>query len=561
MTAQIARTAIPAATFVDIEDGYGWRRTRHGTMALWTKGYVDGQSAESLARAFANADADKLASALLSLHGHFALVAETPEWTLAAVDRVRSIPLFVTEGSSGPIIGANALRLQGRLRPSPEYLDREAALVLGMSGYTLGAKTLDRRIDQIEPGHFLLIRGPALPLQKRYHAWTPWQSSAGTPAKTTSQLADVTLGVLARMAASVGGRPIVVPLSAGLDSRLIVSGLHRLGVRQVRCFSYGLPGNYEAEAGRGIADRLGYPWTFIRLDPRIQRDVFASADNQAYVRFADTLAAVPFQQDFHAVRSLRDSGWLPKDAVLVNGQTGDFIAGNHIPVALRRARSELDADSRWRLILDGLVAKHYSLWGSLKTRENLALVQGRLKTDIAASGGVLGEPETDHGLFEVSEFRNRQCKYVIGGQRIYEFLGFDWRLPLWDNDYLDFWAEAPLAAKAGQSLYRRMLEEQNWGGVWQGWAFPRRVSPAWLAPLRLAAKAAFVPFGRKRWHRFERSHFAYWMDVVANYAIAPYPRVRRDRRDHRNAISWHVEAYLAAKGLGLDGRAIEAECA
>ena len=48
---------------------------------------------------------------------------------------------------------------------------------------------------------------------------------------------------------------------------------------------------------------------------------------------------------------------------------------------------------------------------------------------------------------------------MITGQRIYECLGHDWRLPLWDNDYLDFWETVPLRFKAGQRLYNEMLHE------------------------------------------------------------------------------------------------------
>ena len=71
--------------------------------------------------------------------------------------------------------------------------------------------------------------------------------------------------------------------------------------------------------------------------------------------------------------------------------------------------------------------------------------------------------------------------------------------------------------------------------------------------MRLLLKAAHAPLGPARWHAFERRFLAWPMDLACNYAVAPYANVARDRRGHRNAISWHVESYLAAKGLGLDG--------
>ena len=44
-------------------------------------------------------------------------------------------------------------------------------------------------------------------------------------------------------------------------------------------------------------------------------------------------------------------------------------------------------------------------------------------------------------VYEILEYENRQCKYVINGQRLYEYFKYEWRLPLWDNLYLDFGLE------------------------------------------------------------------------------------------------------------------------
>ena len=41
------------------------------------------------------------------------------------------------------------------------------------------------------------------------------------------------------------GATIIIPLSAGLDSRLIASGLKNFNYNNVKCFSYGLKNNYE----------------------------------------------------------------------------------------------------------------------------------------------------------------------------------------------------------------------------------------------------------------------------------------------------------------------------
>jgi asparagine synthase (glutamine-hydrolysing) len=537
---------------VGLEEEFGWRRIAEPGRALWFKGHLYGTRAESLLR-LAAGDADQVRSAVAALDGHFALVLESGAWTLAATDRVASVPLLYAGAAAGAVIDGSARRLVARLGLGE--IDPDGALAIGMAGYTVGPHTLHRGLEALGPGESVLFRPGAVPERRAYYSYVPAPTAESDRARLRKRLHEVHLRVFEKLAADAAGRPILVPLSAGLDSRLVASGLRHLGYRNVRCFSYGLPGNFEAEGARRVAAALGYPWTFVPFTPRQQSATFADPDCAAFVGFADSGMAIPFQQDFHAVRMLARSGYAPADAILVNGQSGDYLTGNHIPEPLHAPPPHgLSVEGRWRRIFDAIVAKHFSLWECLKTPANLGRIERLLRADLERLGARLGDPADDFAPFEASEYRNRQSKYVIAGQRSYEFFGYAWRLPLWDRDYIDFWAAAPLSAKRRQSLYRETLEAENYGGVWgAGWTFPRRAASPWLGAARALLRAAHAPLGRRRWHAFERRYLAWPMDVVANYAIAPYWRVARDRRGHRNAISWHAEAYLAAKGLSLAG--------
>ena len=537
---------------IDLREEFGWRRHRAGARAVWFKGHLAGADpVAALARAREPAAA---AAVVERLDGHFAVVVEGPGWVLAAADRVGSIPLFYAETAAGHAVDGDARRLAARA--GLDRTEPDAALSIAMAGYTVGRATLVPGLERLGAGELAILCAGAPPDRRRYYAYRPWRIRDLAPQTLRRQLAELSLGVLEKMVAGLDGRPVLVPLSAGLDSRLVAAGLCHLGYRHVRCFSYGLPGNHEAEAGRRIAARLGYPWRLVPYTPAQQRATFASVANRAFTAFADSLDAIPFQQDFHAVSSLAADGYAPPDAVFVNGQSGDYISGNHVPVGLFEPLAGADEEARWRRVLDALIAKHFSLWAHLRTPAAEARVRAHLRSALDEIGGTLGAPAHDYALYEGAEFGDRQAKYVIAGQRTYEFHGFDWRLPLWDRDFLDFWEAAPPAAKRGQVLYRRMLEVRNWGGVWgPGWRFRERVRPGWLVPVRLGLKALYAPLGRARWHAFERRRLAWLMDTTCNYAVAEYGRVARDKRGHRNAISWHAEVYLREKGIALDGLA------
>ena len=539
----------------DLASALGWRAVERDGARLWFAGYLFGSSAErALAALPAKLDLDALARWAAGLDGHFALLAMRPGWAVAAVDRVRSIPLFLARVGDGWRLGAHADALRRRAGLGSAEIDPEAALQVAMAGYTIDRATLYRGLVQLGPGELALCHAGRVPERRRYYTYRPWRVRLETQERLARDLAESIRRVFDKTAASLAGRAVAVPLSAGLDSRLVLCGLKQAGCRDLRAFSYGLAGNFEAETARRVAEALGVPWRFMPLSARSQRAHFASADFRAYLDYADSCAATPFPQDLPVLRALLADGFLPADTVVVNGNSGDYISGNHLPANLHDPACELDEERRRARIIDALIDKHFALWTALMSDTSRVRIGAALAESLAAAGAEIGDADTDHGLYEYAEFQDRQCKYVIAGQRVYEHAGLDWRLPLWDRDVLDFWEGVPIAFKAGQRLYRETLSALDWGGVWRGVPVNRRtVRPAWLAPIRLAAKAAHAPLGRARWREAERRWFAWWMDNLGNYGLVPYRRVVADRRGHRNAISWHTEAYLNRHGLAWDG--------
>lgn len=567
MTAARNRVATAPPARVAIEAEFGWRSFDRGAATLWIKGYLNGGGfdgaafgarADGLIAAIAAGDEAEIGRILTSLDGHFALCIVTPNAVLAAVDRVRSIPLACGRDGDGWVIDDQALRLRDRLGLGVDDIDPDAALAFAMSGYTIGSATLYKGIRQLLPGEFLLHGvDDTAPTARRYALYRPWHTEPRDRDHLLRELTEVTLGILEKLVQSADGRQILAPLSAGLDSRLIVSGLAHLGYRNVQCFSYGHRNNFEAAAAEKIAAHLGYPWRFVPFTHRYARKAFASDQHRHYHNFADSCAAVPVEHDFLALRRMQGASkgvdWVADDAIIVNGQSGDYITGAHIPPSLARLLPSATREERDATIFDALVAKHYGLWPSLQTPEVLARIKSLLWIEMEAAGAPLDDPAMSFALYEFSEFQNRQCKYVVAGQSAYDFFGYDWRLPLWDNDYLDFWEKVPLADKLDRNLFREMLERENWGGVWRDWPAPRYLTPKWILPLRYGAKLACAPLGTQRWHAVERRVFTYWMDFISNYDIVRYRNVLFAPRDHRNGQSWLARSYLDNKGLAFDG--------
>lgn len=563
MTKALCMTKAPLPVHVAIEEAFGWRTTARGGATFRFKGYLnDGgftgatftATSDGLIAAIEAGDTGRIGALLRGLDGHFALCIAAPAGVLAAVDRVRSVPLVYANEGDGLVIDDQASRMSRRLGLGVEDIDPDAALAFAMSGYTIGPATLYNGMRQLLPGEFLLCAtGQGAPSVHRYAAYRPWRVETRGRDALLRELTDVTLGILEKLVRSAAGRQILVPLSAGMDSRLIVSGLAHLGHRSVGCFSYGTKNNYEAAAAKKIAAHLGYEWTFVPFTRSYARAAFSSDLHRRYHDYADNAAATPVEHDFLALLQMDGAPWVAEDAILVNGLSGDYITGSHIPPSLAAPLGSTSRKERDAVLFDALVEKHYGLWQDLRTRANLRRIRTMLWRELEEAGAPFDDPEATFALYEFSEFQNRQCKYVIAGQRAYEFFGYDWRLPLWDNDYLDFWERVPLSAKVERNLFRAMLEKENWGGVWRDWPAPRYLTPRWIVPLRFATKLACAPLGKAFWHRMERRLFAYWTDIISNYDIVRYRDVLLAPRDHRNALSWLTRSYLGQRGMTFDG--------
>jgi asparagine synthase (glutamine-hydrolysing) len=520
---------------VVIKQDASWGRLDSGRASLWFKGYLYNSSVGNLLNDLQNLESTSIAEYLSDLNGHFALVFQNDQFTLIVVDRVRSIPLFYDEHevSSNPsLLGHHT------------SVNHNAVLSIKMAGYTIGEDTIYSGIQSLTAGQFLLDK-KGNKTRENYYQYKPWLPSSKT--STSDDLAKVTLNILEKLIASLNGRQIVIPLSAGNDSRLIASGLKHLGYKNVKCYSYGIPGNFEAQVAKIIAEKLDYEFKFIPLNLQDERKFYRSNEFTEYLAFAETFVAVPYFQSLSTIPRL--SNWIDSDAVFVNGNTGDFISGGHISSVFLSENSLKTDKERLNVVNQASMDKNFSLWGFLKTEKNIKNITTQLTNEIPVK---LSDSDNDHGLYEHSEFRNRQSKYVISGQRAYEFYGYEWRLPLWDDSYLEFWEKVPLNLKLNQKLYTDMLRTQNWGGVWDD-AIPvnkKTIRPLWLNPLRMLMKAGFVFLGRKRWHRFETIFFYYFMDVTRMMCSINYFAVLRAAlREPRHHVSWQADEYLKSKNI------------
>jgi len=473
--------------------------------------------------------------------GHGSRVIQLPDGVMAGVDHCRSFPLYYADTPGGLILGPDARRIA---RALPEAADPDCVLEAAACGYVTGRQTLRRGLYQLEPGEMIRwYAGSGRIERARHYVYAARIDEMQSESRLAATLNQVIDRCFRRLISAAAGRPITVPLSGGLDSRLVLAKLVELNYPNLQAFSYGPRQNRDALVAKEVAARLKVRWTFVDTPGPVVREFFASGARRDYWNFADGLCSVPNNQDILPLMLLRQRGDLPADSVLVNGQTGDFISGGHIPDALMRP------GVGWNNLYDCLIGKHASLWQSLKTPENLDRLRNRIREKFDIDEGRAPGAGAIIALHERWEYEERQAKYIVSGQRIYDHLGLAWQLPLWDREFVEFWRTVPHRQKFGQALYREALAEWDFAGLFRN--FSREVS-AW-SPMQTAMILPLswtlrVLLGRQR--RDQAARYLKYIDRFGNhYASFGFAEFARHAHDLRNPVSLYVRHWLEELGL------------
>jgi asparagine synthase (glutamine-hydrolysing) len=410
--------------------------------------------AAEIAGAFASlASHDAWGATAAGLNGRFAVVKLDETHAFAAVDRLRSVPVFYAHVEQGFVIADRADSIRPLLHSST--LDPAAVIEFRLAGYVTGDQTLVAGLHQLRAGHVLAQQSgdPAEGRQYAYYQFRHGNFSAGDDETLTRRLVDVHERVFRRLIEDVGDRPLAVPLSGGYDSRLIGVMLRDIGFRNVLCYTYGVPGNWEAGISHELASHLGFRWTMIPYSASTWREWATTPEFKRYFREAGNLSSTPHIQDWPAIFELRKRGDLPDDAVIVPGHSGDFIAGSHIP-KWYRDRSRLER----RQVLQSLFNAHYSLW-DWPSDPDAALwrtISERVERITGPIGDCSAEEAAD--AFECWDCQERQAKFIVNSVRVYDSFGLAWRLPLFDSELMDFWSRIPLESRVGRRLYFEFVD-------------------------------------------------------------------------------------------------------
>lgn len=384
---------------------------------------------------------------LKRLNGFYALIKHRDQKLFAAVDQVRSIPLFYGQKGNDFFISDSAEWVREQVGNNEmDTLAREEFL---LTGYVTGPDTLFPDVKQLQAGEALIVSDNNRELSisvKRYYRFIHQNTLEASEEELLSKLDKVMINVFQRLIKLADGRTLVVPLSGGYDSRLIVLMLKRLGYDNVITFSYGRPGNKESEISKKVAETLNMRWEFIPYSNEAWYKWFHSDERRSYYRMADGHCSLPHIQDWPAVWEMKQQGLIPDSCV--------FVPGHTVTLTL----SGLPEEQGQKALTDAIKKKHYSLWPWEKSSKEIPI---KLEHKIRSLTNPLRKDSISNpiDIFESWECQERQSKFIMNSTRVYEFWGYQWWLPLWDTEFTKLWSRIALDYRLDKKIYRKYVEQ------------------------------------------------------------------------------------------------------
>lgn len=370
----------------------------------------------------------------------FAAIIAVAGKCLAAVDHIQSEPLFYAISGRTLVLTNEPDRLLSFVEPRLRKLQLREFM---LSNWVSGADTLLRNLFQVEAGRLLVSDGKAIGQEAYYEFWhrEPAHFSVET---ATKEFRDLILATVEEFLEPYRDHRIVLMLSGGLDSRLVLWALDTLKAPDVLLCSYGRSFQRDVVWAKRFASLSSFEWKLIPLTYRTVRKAFQSADRKAYSQKRHFFSRLPFLQDYPAIKALQATGELDRPTIFVTGNSGDYVSGAHIQETLS-LHNDVD------VTIEAILTKHHSRWPKdhLSARAYQEL-QEKIEAELRKAPA---SDRNEANLFEWWEWRERQSKFIVNSKKLYQWLDLELFLPLWDKRVMRFFETAPFRYRRKQQFY------------------------------------------------------------------------------------------------------------
>ena len=475
---------------------------------------------------FKNKNLLKISTKLNNLPGFFSFIAQKGELKVACVDRIRSFPILYDKKKNQFLYGKKIQQIKFKKKD----LENDALKLFSLSGFTPNNLTLKKNLFQLEAGDLILLNKKKL---EKVNILTNRKKRLSK--KSRNELFrefDNNLNkVFKRLKKIYKNYKFVLSLSGGYDSRLILSKIIENGFSNFYLITYGAKNNYDSLIAKKICKELNLKLTTIEFNKKFLRKNFNLISRKLYWKQSHNFTSLPNMQEYMVLKYLISNKLIDNKCVFLNGQTGDFLSGEH----LSKSNSKNE-------IIDRIIKKHFNLDTSVKINGEIKILIRKSINYHFKENKKLKENKLKEYFWE---WKERQAKYVVNQQRTYEFFNQAWYLPFWDKEITEFFKSLSVNDLMDQKFYKEYLNSYNYKNLFKN-KFEKSNYTNWIGILKylfIPAKFVEVILGKRSKGIFY-NFFKYFDKYSYHYQVFSYFNFLKNIKKLRNANSFYIREFI-----------------
>ena len=377
---------------------------------------------------------------LETYNGQFSIIIIIENCCLVASDIIRSFPLFYMHKNNSIWISDSIDYLIKKF-DQIELLKQSEEEFLTL-GYVLGSNTLIKDIFQIQAGEMLFFKNKII-YKLFYFTYLTNEEYINKNIFLEKEFKNILHRVFSRLLSSCKGRQIVIPLSGGMDSRLIALYLKKLKAENVLCVTYGRKDNIEAKVSKKVAKRLGFKWYFIEYNDELIKDFLISDVFNDYYKYVAHYSSLFYFQEYFCVKYLKEHKIIDENAIAIPGFSGDMIGGSHL-------RKNIAYHKNFKFLARDIVLKEFIYQNH---------TQKQFDCFISKLSKSFPKGYYAYSIFENWNIKERQSKFIQNSALVWNYFGFEYRTPFWDMELVTFFQHLPYKYKLHKKFYTEVLQE------------------------------------------------------------------------------------------------------
>ena len=372
---------------------------------------------------------------LQKLNGIFSVVIATEHFKAAAIDTTRIYPVFYSYQKGNWKVTDNPYSLI----TSESCILPNALREMRASYAPLQGKTLIDGIFQVKPCTAVEFQTTGAVKSETYFHYNI--SADEVQRQEKQQLLSVLENSVKRLICRASGKQIVVPLTAGYDSRIILCLLKQFGYKNVITYTVGSNDSAsEVSQASKVARALGY--AHYQIDLTKVADELDFSDFNDYVIHLGALTNFSWCAEYASVKWLQAKGLLQEGAIFVPGHAGDFFAGSHL------SKSLIGENSSTSELVYGILFNNFEA--------NRGLNTSSIKKEFSAIRQFGSYPPS---LYNAFVFTNRLTHFITNSARAFTFFGYEVLMPLWDMDFLHLMRTLAMEQLQNCAFYKECVED------------------------------------------------------------------------------------------------------